>query len=83
MRRTLVSLVALATFIFAQAAHFLRTLSQRRRYRCYQLRNTPATSRRRMCPPAASKRFTRSATGSWRQPGSNGRFVASKPLDGR
>jgi hypothetical protein len=28
-----------------------------------------------------SRRSTRSVTGSWRRPESNGRFVASKPLD--
>jgi len=32
------------------------------------------------CSPAVSKRSTRSATGSWRRRGSNGRFAASKRL---
>jgi hypothetical protein len=39
-----------------------------------------ATSRRRTCWRRGGRRSTWSATGSWKQRGSNGRFVASKPL---
>jgi hypothetical protein len=36
---------------------------------------------RRTCWRGGSRRFTRSATRSWRRCGSDGRFVASKPLE--
>jgi hypothetical protein len=50
-------------------------------YNNVRLNSAQATSRRRTCWLGGSRRFTQSATGSWRRRGSNGRFVASKPLD--
>jgi len=50
-------------------------------YNNVRLNSATGTSRRRTCRWAGSKRSTRSVTGSWRRRGSNGRFVASKPLD--
>lgn len=46
-----------------------------------RLNSTTDTSRRRKCWRGGSKRSGRSATGSWRRRGSEGRFVASKPFD--
>jgi hypothetical protein len=51
------------------------------RYNNIRLTARPATSRRRTCSLGGSRRSMRSATGSWSRRGSNGRFVASKPLD--
>ena len=50
-------------------------------YNNVRLNSAMATSRRRTCSPGVSRRSTRGATGTWRRRGSNGRFVASKPLD--